>query len=304
VACTEANPYVFSGVSPSTMSESKIPIAASCTSRGGILSTENGVYYPGVNGLMKVASSGLGSNITQSWITREKWDQYVPQKFLRAAKNVSTYFAFGTTGVTNGQADASVAQQGITIEFSEIADQQSFTVWPQVGGHRIGFSTLTSPLGGNIDNVLTDPWTETTMLVTGGAIYQYDFTNLSPSITKYLWRSKKFQGPHKDNFSALRVWFDIPPGGPQSPPPVRTVLPATDSPPTSPALAYTTGMFGVVRVIADGLYITERELRTSTELMRVASSTRHATWQIEVEGIVSVTNVKMATSVKELGTMK
>jgi hypothetical protein len=59
-------------------------------------------------------------------------------------------------------------------------------------------------------------------------------------------------------------------------------------------------MFGIVRIIADGKYVTERELRYSTELMRIASQSKYTTWQVEIEGIVSVTSVKMATSVKEL----
>jgi hypothetical protein len=59
-------------------------------------------------------------------------------------------------------------------------------------------------------------------------------------------------------------------------------------------------MFGVVRIIADGNYITERELRYSTELMRITSAQKYTTWQVEIEGIVSVTNIKLATSVKEL----
>ncbi len=129
------------------------------------------------------------------------------------------------------------------------------------------------------------------------------FTDQAPVITPVLWRSKKFQGPHKENFAAFRVWFDIPPGGPQSPPATRTTGPATMSPPTTAQLAFRPGMFGVVRVIADGKYLTERELRYSTELMRVSSQSKYTTWQIEYEGIVSVTMVKMATTVKELATV-
>lgn len=304
VACTNTNPNVFNGVNPSVMTQSRIALPAPCTARGGILSTENGVYYPSINGLIKVLGGGSAVNTTQSWITREKWDQLTPQKFVRAIKNVSAYFAFGTTGVTNGQADDSVAQQGFSIELSEVADQQSFTLWPQVGGHRIGFSTLDSPLDINVDNVLSDPWSSVALLIAGGAVYQYDFTDPAPLITPALWRSKKFQGPHRDNFAAFRVWFDIPPGGPQTPPSTRTTVPGTDAPPTVPALAFVPGMFGVVRIIADGLYVTERELRYSTELMRIASDQKWTTWQVEIEGIVSVTNIKVATTVKELGTMK
>ena len=301
VAATQFNPQAFTGVNPSTMSQNRIPLPEPCMSRGGILSTENGVYYPSANGLVKVTGGGVAANITQSWISRDKWDKYTPQKFVRAAKNVSTYFAFGTTGVTNGQADSSVAQQGFTIELSEVAETTSFTLWPQVGGHRIGFSTLVSPLGGSVDNVLGDPWSGVTLLITGGAIQYYDFTDQAPTITPVLWRSKKFQGPHKENFAAFRVWFDIPPGGPQSPPATRTTVPFTSAPPTTAKLTFRPGMFGVVRIIADGKYITERELRYSTELMRVSSQSKYTTWQIEYEGVVSVTMVKMATTVKELG---
>jgi hypothetical protein len=109
---------------------------------------------------------------------------------------------------------------------------------------------------------------------------------------------------HRDSFSAFRVWFDIPPGGPQSPPPTRTTVSRTLTPPATPRLLFQPGMFGVVRIIADGLYVTERELRYSTELMRIMSDQKYTTWQVEIEGIVSVTNAKLATTVRELGLMK
>jgi len=303
VAATVKNPQTFTGVNPNTITQSRIPLPEPCISRGSVLSTDNGVYYASANGLIKVGGAGSVGNITQSWITREQWAKYTPQKFIRAVKNVSTYFAFASTGVTNGQVDNSVAQSGFTLELSE-ADRNSFTLWPQVGGHRIGFSPLTSPISINIDNVLSDPWSGVAFLVAGSGIYYYDFTDQSPSITPFLWRSKKFQGPHKENFAAFRLWFDIPPGGPQSPPPQRTTVPFQEHPGTVAQMSYVTGMFGVVRVIADGLYITEREIRTSEELMRVAAAQKYSTWQLEIEGVVSVTNMKMATTVKELGLMK
>lgn len=305
VAATDTNPNLFIGVNPSTLSQVRLPQPEPCISRGGILSTENGVYYPSVNGLIFITGAGIVSNITQSWITREKWVKFAPQKFIRAVKNVSTYFAFGTTGVSsNGNQDLSVSQQGFTIELSELADRQSFTLWPQVGGHRIGFSILTSPISINLDNVLLDPWSGVVILIAGGGVYYYDFTDQAPQIIPYLWRSKKFQGLHKENFAAFRVWFDTPPGGPQSPPPMRTVLPAKANPSTTAQMVYQPSMLGIIRIIGDGFYVTERELRYSTELLRVVSNTKYTTWQVEIEGVVSVTSIKMATTVKELGTMK
>lgn len=303
VACTETDPQTFTGVNPSVMTQERLVLSAPCISRGGILSSDTGVYYPSFNGLIKVLPK-VAQNITEAWITREKWDQLTPQKFVRATKNVSTYFAFGSTGVTNGQPDASVAQQGFTLELSEIADRESFTNWPQVGGHRIGFSTMRAPFGTDLDNVMHDPWSGVTLLLTAGNIYQYDFTDPVPQITPYLWRSKKFEGMHRENFAALRVWFDLPPGGPQVSPPVRTQVPFAHPPVTAAVMAYQPGMLGVVRVIADGFYVTERELRYSTELMQIAANQKYTTWQVEIEGVVSVSHVKMATTVKELGTFK
>jgi hypothetical protein len=300
VAATNSNPHTFTGNNPSVMVETRLNMPEPCIARGSLVSTENGVYYQSANGLIHVSSSNVVLNLTQDWITREKWAFYTPQKFVRAIKNNRSYFAYGTTS----GADTSVAQQGFTLELSEAADRQGFTLWPQVGGHRIGLSTLTSHVGLNIDNVEYDPWSGVALLVAGGSVYYYDFTDQAPTIVPYIWRSKKFQGPHKENFGAYRVWFDIPPGGPQTPPPTRTTLPATFAPPTSAAMALTPGMFGIVRVIGDGAYLTERELRFSTELMRIASSTKYTTWQIEIEARVSVTNVKAATSVKELGDIK
>lgn len=301
VAATDTNPNVFTGVNPSVMSQARIPHPAPCTSRGGILATDRGVYYPTQNGLMLITAPATAVNVTQGWISREHWEGLTPQKFLRASKNGTSYFAFGTTGVTNGQSDTSVAQQGFTIELSE-ADRESFTIYPQVGGHRIGFNRLTAPNGVNVDNVLTDPWSGVTYILAGGNVYYYDFTDQAPLITVAKWRSKKFQGMHKDNFSAFRVWFDVPPGGPQQPPTVRTEVNPSNT--STPALAYVPGMFGVVRVLGDGKYVTERELRFSTELMRIVSDQKYTTWQFEFEGIVSITNLKAATSVKELGLIK
>jgi hypothetical protein len=304
VAATTFNPQTFTGTNPASITQVRIPLPEPCIARRSVLSTDSGVYYASANGLIKVSGAGIAQNTTQNWITRDLWDQLTPQKFIRAVKNVSAYFAFGTTGVTNGQPDNSVAQKGYTLELSEVADRSSFSLWPQVGGHRIGFNPLTSPVGLNIDNVLSDPWSGVTFLVAGGSLYQYDFTDPLPTITPFLWRSKKFQGPHKENFAAFRVWFDIPPGGPQSPPPTRTTVPFQEHPGTTAQLTFVPGMFGIVRVIADGLYITERELRTSEELMRVAAAQKYTTWQLEFEGVVSITNAKLATTVKELGLMK
>src|SRR4029077_12856777 len=112
------------------------------------------VLYCSKNGLIQVSQSGMGANITEGWISRERWQELVPQKNVRAVKHATSYFAFGTKIGT----DSDVAQIGFTVELSQ-QDQTSFTVWPQPGGHRLGFSQLSSPNGYDVENVLLDAWT-------------------------------------------------------------------------------------------------------------------------------------------------
>jgi len=43
-----------------------------------------------------------------------------------------------------------------------------------------------------------------------------------------------------------------------------------------------------------------REIRSSGELLRIISGYKYETWQFEVEGRVLISNIQIATSVKEL----
>lgn len=291
VAATSANAYVVNGVSPGTMSPTKIADPDPCTSRGSVIGNSAGVFYTSPNGLILISPAGASSNLTEGWITRERWQALTPQKNLRAVFLVSSYFAFGLTA-DNG--DVSEAQRGYTIELNAV-DQQSFTIWPQPGGHRLGYNGLTSPQGYNIDNLLTDPWTGQGVMVQNGGIYFYDFSDQSPTIVPYKWRSKLYQQNAKNNFEAMRVFFTVPPGTPTLNP---TRLEADTDDPVWDTLP--NDRYGFVRVYADGVLVTTRELRTPNELLRICSGFKAFTWQWEFEGRVDISNVKLGTSVREL----
>lgn len=291
VAATSANAYIASGVSPGTMTLTKVSDPDPCTSRGSVLGNSAGVFYTSPNGLILVSPSGTSSNLTEGWITRERWQELTSQKYLRAVFLVSSYFAFGLSG-DNG--DVSEAQRGFTIELNAV-DQQSFTIWPQPGGHRLGFNSLSSPQGFNLDNLLTDPWTGQGILVQDGKIYFYDFSDQAPTIVPYKWRSKLYQQNAKNNFEVMRVFFKVPPGTPAL---NATRLEAETNDAvwdTLPADRY-----GFVRVYADGVLVTVRELRVSNELLRIASGFKAFVWQWEFEGRVDISNVKLGTTVREL----
>jgi hypothetical protein len=290
VACTSGAPYVATGTSPGTMSGIKLQVSEPCHSRGSIWGNTDGVYYAGPNGLILVTAYGAVTNTSELWISRERWQQLTPQKNVRCVPLVSSYFAMGT--VRNG--DNSVAQQGFTIELNA-ADAQSFSIWPQPGGHRLGFSQLTGPNALDVVNLRIDPWSSVCLVMQNHAVYYYDFTDPAPVMQTYKWRSKKMQQKSKKNYAAMRIWFNVPAGTPAQNA-TRNTLPFND--PSWAALA--PGQYGIIRVYAGGVLVTVREIWQTQELLRIVSGFKHETWQFEIEARVPISNVQIATSVKAL----
>lgn len=283
--CTQGTPYVATGVNPANMALTKVMIPEPCISRGSIVGGDTGVIYASNNGLILVSQSGQASNVTELWITRERWRELTPAKHLRAIKLATSYFAFGTvSGV-----DLSVARHGFTVELSS-SDQQSFTIWPQPGGHRIGFAQLTAPEAIDVKNVLVDPWTGVGLLIRGGGVYYYDFADTNPTVTPYKWRSKQFQARAKSNYAAMRVFFSVPDSTP-----AQNAIRNVDS-----VQVLANDQYGIVRVYANDVLVTTRELRTSGELLRILSGFKAEFWSWEIEARVIVSNMQVATTVKEL----
>jgi len=291
VACTSGSPLIATGTSPGTMTSTKVQNSEPCHSRGSIIGTNDGVYYCSPNGLILVTQYGAVTNTSELWITREQWQKLTPQKNVRAVFLVSSYFAMGT--VRNG--DNSVAQTGFTIELNA-NDAQSFSIWPQPGGHRLGFNQLSGPNGLDVANVRIDPWSSVGIVIQGNAVYYYDFTDQAPVMQTYKWRSKLFQQKSKKNFEAMRIWFSIPPGTPALNP--TRLEAATDDPVWNSLPA---DRYGFIRVFsANDQLVTVREIRVPQELMRILSGFKHETWQFEIEARVPISNIQVATSVKAL----
>lgn len=291
VACTTGAPYIATGVAPGSMSALKIQNSEPCHSRKSILGNSEGVYYASRNGLIRVTQYGQVANTSELWITREKWQQLSSQKNLNAIFLVSQYFAMGT--IRNG--DTSEANRGFSIELSA-ADTQSFTIWPQPGGHRIGFNLLDNPNGLLLDNLVIDHWSAVALLIQNNMVYYYDFSDPAPVSTIYTWRSKKMQQGSRKNFAAMRIQFSIPAGTPALNP-VRAEN-ATSDPfwNTLPPDRY-----GFIRVFSgDDVLITTREIRKPQELLRILGATKHETWYFEVTARVPISNIQVGTSVKAL----
>lgn len=291
VLATGAEPYICTGVNPSTMSMVKCATPFPCLSRASVISGASTILFQAQAGLVEVnPNTQIANNITEGWITREKWMALTPQKNVHAVPLTSTYFAFGV--VENG--DHSVAQTGFAVELSN-GDTTSFTIWPQPGGHRIGFMPLTSASKTDIFNLWNDPWSGVTLLMRDGAVYFYDFSDQAPAIQPYMWESKIYQQKNKENFSAMRVFFNIPPNTPAQNATRQTL--ATADPAWN---TLQTGQYGIIYVYGDGNLITTRELRTNAELLRIGSGQKYEEWQWKIQARVNISNIQVATTVKEL----
>lgn len=304
VICTGATAYVSNGVSPGNMTLIKCSTPEPCMTRASILNGDAAVTYMSPNGLIQVTANGVCTNMSDLWITREKWQVKAPQKYTRAIYLASCYFCFGSTSPSSvTPSDNSVAQQGFTIELDQ--DNASFSIWPQPGGHRLGFNGLTAPQALNVDNVLLDPWTGTGMLIQGGNLYFYDFSNPTPVLQPYEWMSKIYQMNTKKSLSAMKVFFQVPPGTP--------ALDCTrvECSPDDPI--WTTlgpNQYGILKTYADVategvptgtlVLVDCREIRRSGELLRLPSGFKAEQFQWEILGRVVISNIQIASSAKEL----
>lgn len=298
VVCTSAQPYVMNGSAPTSMTQMKCADANPCSSRASILGGDGAVSYISPNGLIQVTAAGVATNTTDLWITREKWQQLVPQKYARAIALASSYYCLGS--VSPDGTDHSLAQQGFTIELAQ--DNTSFTIWPQPGGHRLGLEILDAPVDGQDTlNVLTDPWTGIGIVIANGGVYYFDFTDKTPVLKTYTWRSKLYQQNAKRNFTCMKVYFTVPPGTPALNP-TRLGQVASDPVWTTLAADRWAYLKTYVDLNNDGslTLIDAREIRNSGEVLRIIDGFKCDTWQWQIEGRVNISNVQIATTIKEL----
>lgn len=298
VVCTSAQPYVISGSAPSGMAQVKCADANPCSSRASILGGDGAVTFMSPNGLIQVTAAGVATNTTDLWITREKWQQLTPSHDARAIQLSSCYYCQGSVSVDG--VDHSVAQQGFTIELAQ--DNTSFTIWPQPGGHRLGFQKLDASVDSTDTlNVLTDPWTGTGMIITSGQIYYFDFSDPAPALKSYVWKSKLYQQNARRNYNAMKVFFTVPPG--------TATQNATRLELAADNVAWSTlpaDRYGYVKTYVDKdndgslTLIDCREIRRSGEVLRIVDGFKTDTWVWEIVGRVNISNIQIGTSVKEL----
>jgi hypothetical protein len=283
VVCTTGYPMTASGVNPTYITTSTLSTFEPCTSRESILSAPEGVYYASPNGLVLV-NPGLASNVTRDLITPDRWAELTPSRF-KAARFGAAYYGYGALSggvfesnsfeITNAfvDLDATGAQNGVIIDTRDM---------------RVAFNMLKSDV--NIVGVMNDAWSNDLFLIHDDHLYWIDNKDLEPTFDVYTWRSKIFHSPIPQNFGAMKIYFTVPGTTPAQNPDRNNTLDQT----------LQTGQYGLVRLYADDRHVLTYELRTSGELIRPPNGFKAEWWQFEVEARVEISQIQLASTVKEL----
>lgn len=177
VVMTTRYPYLISGVSPTSMSQQKLPIPHPCMSKKSIASDQYGVLYASPSGIVSLGS-GTQDVVTVPLYTHDEWTELNPSTMIGMIYN-NLYMGFYTAGTVD---KAIVIARGdipplISLDF---AAQAVF----------VDRSTSDIFAVSRLDN----------------KIYQLDSNPVNNTV--YEWLSKKFVMPSPTNFAAVKVQAD------------------------------------------------------------------------------------------------
>jgi hypothetical protein len=270
VIATEGYPYIATGITPSSMSLSAGALCEPCISRASIISAPEGVYYASANGLVMV-NTGTAAVVTEKLLTRQDWTALGPANFI-AAQYGSAYVAFSrNTNLANGSGD-----NGIVID---------------PAGQNVTFCHLRFPSA--VKNVIQDEFTSNVFVLSGTTVHEWDDRTASAALP-YIWRSKLIQMPYRREFAAALIFFDVPASVTITAPTEATRNLA------QPQTFNAATQYLIFRVYADNTLVMTREIQKSGELIMLPSGFKANFYQFEVEGQVAVSNIQIATGVKDL----
>jgi hypothetical protein len=184
VVCTTGNPAVISGVKSNSMSMTKIGQPMPCLSRGGIVSTPRGVFWPSTDGLAYTGPAGA-SIVTKGLIDREMWETNFFPSFQRNIVVEDTLYS------TNS---AVAATYGFSVSLVDPTEKGvSYLVWPV-----------------HMKYIGVEPWTGRPWGLSGvtSANYIYELFQKNADPLSYTWVSKEFVYPKPVNFNVFQCFYD------------------------------------------------------------------------------------------------
>lgn len=173
---TEGAPAMATGINPASIVLSDTDAAEPCVSKFGVVEMPDGVYYPGVNGLMVLNHGGL-NNATKMLCTKDEWQlRYFPH-LIDAVRWQDVYIAMFT------------ASDGFMF-----APQEPIAA----------FSTLDDYW--STDKLLLDDNSGEVYGLFENIVYNWNPPQGIP--LTYTWKSREFRSPKPVNLAAYRIYWD------------------------------------------------------------------------------------------------
>lgn len=178
VVLTTRFPYLISGVSPSSMTQQKLPIPQPCIAKKSIASDQYGVLYASPNGLVSLGS-GSQDVVTVPLYTRDEWQTLRPETMVGMIYNNMYMGFYSPSGTT---------RTGLVLSRGDIPPLVNL----DFPARAVFVDRTTADIFAvsNIDN----------------QIYQLDASDIN--FTVFEWKSKKFALPNPTNFGAAKVQAD------------------------------------------------------------------------------------------------
>jgi hypothetical protein len=283
IILTEGQPFAATGITPDSMSLSKVQPLEACTSRNSIVNTPAGVLYSSPNGLINITPSGA-QNLTLQQITKDQWAEFLHLDTVAASIISQSYYAYSLE--VPGVFQADTFQDDPTLPSVAFQPESHYGKLPGVYislvDQRQGLVVL-DPTPHETFNVIQDVYNGETMILRDGVVYLIDLRQLQ-SYAPYRWRSKIFVLPYLQNLGAAKVYWT----------PAITNPPATKS--------YFRVFAGATAdQLADGLPLRfEQEMTLSGQMFRLPSGYKALYYQFEVSGEVMVDAIHCAQTAHEL----
>jgi hypothetical protein len=172
---TKSQPYIGQGVTPGSFVMQKMDSVEPCLSRRGMVATVLGAYYPSINGLVLLNTSGL-SVVTQDILTKEEWSEYNPSDIFATQLGLQ-YIAFNS--------DNFGFLFNPTEPKTKLVELTAFT---------------------NVNGIETDRYTGNVNLISDDQVLDWDPEDAERLF--WTWKSKEFHLPKHANFGAVKIKFD------------------------------------------------------------------------------------------------
>lgn len=178
VAGTEGVPVVFSGITPSNISDKPVQLNQACLSKRSMVSMLGFVLYAGPAGIVKITASGAGSVATANVLTRDQWQDFNPD----------TIRAWSVGGNYIGLYDYDGDGDGV---YDTV---RGFIYDPNNNDLR--------RLTNTFDAAYADPQSDLLYVAKGGELW---VSQASQTPLSMRWRSKVFHVPQGSSYSICRV---------------------------------------------------------------------------------------------------